>query len=274
MSTAPPVALTIAGSDPAGGAGIQADLKTFHQHGVYGAAVISLLTVQNTVSLRSVHVQPAELVEQQLSAVLEDLPIAACKTGALGDAAVVEAVAETLGRCDAPLVVDPVMISKAGAALLQDDALSALSRTLLPRATLVTPNLDEARRLSGRTIDTRGEGARDAARAIADLGCPGVLIKGGHRADAPTDLLLWEGHFHELAGVRVETRHTHGVGCTLSAAVCARLSQGHSVVEACRLAKRWLSAAIASAPGLGAGQGAVDHLAPVPPAAEDDRKST
>lgn len=269
----PPVALSIAGSDPSGGAGIQADLKTFHQHQVYGSAVITLITVQNTTSLDRVVPQSADLVRDQLLAVLSDLPVAACKTGALGDVSVVEVVADALDDHEAQLVVDPVMLSKQGAKLLDTDALAALTTQLLPRATLVTPNLEEARVLSGRTIDDDGQGARDAARAIADLGPAGVLLKGGHRSGAPTDLLLWDGDFIELPGVRVDTPHTHGVGCSLSAAVCARLSLGHSVVEACELAKAWVSSAIRSAPGIGAGQAAIDHLAPLPPAAKDGQSA-
>lgn len=260
MPAGPPVALTIAGSDPSGGAGIQADLKTFHQHRVYGAAVVSLLTVQNTVSVSQVSVQSGEFVAAQLRAVLSDLPVAACKTGALGEAPVVEAVAAALHGRNLPLVVDPVTLSKHGARLLQDAARETLRRALLPLCTLVTPNLAEAAELSGRPVAPNGAGAADAARAIADLGPRAVLVKGGHRSGPPMDLLWFDGVLHELPGERVHTQHTHGLGCTLSAAITARLAQGVEVPEACAGAKAWLTRAIASAPGLGAGQGAVDHL--------------
>lgn len=259
----PVVAVTVAGSDPSGGAGIQADLKTFHQHRVYGAAVVSLLTVQNTCSLTRVAVQPAELVAAQLQAVIDDLPVAACKTGALGDAEVVAAVADVLRGRDVPLVVDPVSMSKRGAPLLSPAALQALCRELLPLCSLVTPNLDEAAALSGRAIAASGQGAADAARAIADLGARAVLVKGGHREGPPVDLLLIDGQLHQLAGERIDTPHTHGLGCTLSAAICARLAGGTPLLQACVLAKGWLSRAIAAAPGLGGGQGGVDHLQPI-----------
>lgn len=256
-----PVALTVAGSDPSGGAGLQADLKTFQRHGVYGCAVVSLITVQNTRGVTRVVPLDAELVGAQLDAVLEDVPPRAWKTGALGTVAIVEAVAARAARLadgGPALVVDPVMISKHGASLIDEPARLALVRALLPHCALVTPNLHEAAALSGRRVETLAE-ARDAARAIAALGPRAVLVKGGHLEGAPVDVLFAEGVLHELHGARVDTRHTHGTGCTLSAAITARLALGRPLLEACACAKRWLAEALRTAPGLGAGVGPVNH---------------
>jgi hydroxymethylpyrimidine/phosphomethylpyrimidine kinase len=257
-----PVALTVAGSDPSGGAGIQADTKTFHQHGCYGCAVVTLLTVQNTRRLDRIEVVSPDLVAGQLRAVLEDMQPGAGKTGALGSAGVVEAVAEAIGEHPLPLVVDPVLASKQGAVLIDDTALRALQRYLLPRALLVAPNLDEAEVLAGRSARDR-QGIRDAARAIADLGSRAVIIKGGHLSGDAIDTLYHEGEFVEFSGTRVDARHTHGVGCAFSAAITAGLAKGKRLVEAVAEAKTWIGRAIASAPGIGGGVCAVDHHAPV-----------
>jgi len=256
------VALTIAGSDPSGGAGIQADIKTFHQHGCYGCAVITLLTVQNTLGLGRVEVLAADLVADQLRAVLEDIAPRAAKTGALGSAAVAEAVTDVLLGHPLPLVVDPVLTSKKGAILADDSALRSLRQCLLPRATLVTPNLDEAEALSGRPARDR-KSIRDAARAIADLGSEAVLVKGGHLAGDAVDTLYWKEEFFELSTSRIDSRHTHGVGCSLSAAITAGLARGHDLIAAVTRAKSWINRAIASAPGVGKGICAVDHHAMV-----------
>lgn len=260
------VALTIAGSDPSGGAGIQADLKTFHQHGVYGAAAITLLTVQSTRGVSHVEVMPAALVRDQARAVIDDVPPGAVKTGALGSAEVVRAVAELAAELACPLVVDPVMISKHGAPLLDDDAARALAEALLPHAFLVTPNAPEARALSGVEVTDRAS-ALEAARVLATRGPRAVLIKGGHLAgpDA-TDFLFVDGELHDIAGPRVASTSTHGTGCTYSAAITARLARGEALVPAVTAAKRWLTDAIRSAPGLGSGIGPLNHLWPVEPA--------
>jgi hydroxymethylpyrimidine/phosphomethylpyrimidine kinase len=266
-----PVALTVAGSDPSGGAGLQADLKTFQRHGVYGCAVVSLVTVQNTRGVTRVVPLDAVLVGAQLDAVLEDVPPGAWKTGALGTVEVVEAVAARAARVastGAQLVVDPVMISKHGASLIDEAARHALVRSLLPHCTLVTPNLHEAAALSGRVVTNLAE-AREAARAIGQLGPRAVLVKGGHLEGAPIDLLYSEGALHELRGARIETRHTHGTGCTLSAAITARLARRESLLDACTAAKAWLAEALRTAPGLGAGVGPVNH--DVDPAPFDPR---
>jgi len=255
------VALTVAGSDPSGGAGLQADLKTFERHDVYGCAVVTLITVQNTRGVMRVVPLDAELVGAQLDAVLDDIPPRAWKTGALGSRAIVEVIAARAARL-APtgvsLVVDPVMISKHGASLIDDAARDALVHALLPHCALVTPNLHEAAALTGQRVTTLAE-ARDAARAIAALGPRAVLVKGGHLDGAPVDVLFADGALHELRGERIETRHTHGTGCTLSAAITARLARGELLLDACLAAKRWLAQALRTAPGLGAGVGPVNH---------------
>lgn len=260
------VALTIAGSDPSGGAGIQADLKTFHQHGVYGSAVVSLLTVQNTRRVSRVEVMPAGLVAEQLDAVLEDLPIAAAKTGALGSPEIVGAVAARFAAGDIPLVVDPVRTAKHdGASLLSSGARRALLDQLLPAAALITANADEAAWLTEREVRDL-EGARAAAERLCALGARAVLIKGGHLpGDEAVDTLAIGRERHDLRAPRIAQRHTHGVGCSLAAAITANLALGLPLLAACERGKRWLHAAIAGAPGVGQGIGAVDHFAPLPP---------
>jgi hydroxymethylpyrimidine/phosphomethylpyrimidine kinase len=254
-------ALTIAGSDPSGGAGIQADLKTFHQHGVYGMAVISLLTVQNTQSVTRVDPVSPELLKQQLDAVLADIPPGAIKTGALGNAALIEVVAAT--KFDAPLVVDPVMISKHGHALLAREAQHALRTKLLPITTLLTPNAHEAAALTGREVNTLAQ-AEDAARALAELGPKAVLVKGGHLSETDAiDVLFTENRVIHLRATRVNTTHTHGTGCTSSAAITANLARGLSLEEAVRRAKEFLTRALASPPNVGHGIGPVNHHARV-----------
>lgn len=258
-----PIALTIAGSDPSGGAGLQADLKTFHAHGVYGASVVTLITVQNTVSVRRVEVLDGTLVREQLDAVLDDLDVAAAKSGALGNAEIVRVVAEAVRRRRLRLVVDPVMISKHGAPLLDPIASRALVEELLPVAFLVTPNLPEAGALLGREVRDLAS-ARDAARAIADLGPPAVLVKGGHLlGDRAVDVLFAEGALHELDAARIETRAGHGTGCTLSAAITARLSRGEALGAAVVGAKRWLTVALERAPEIGHGISPVEHRLPL-----------
>src|ERR1035441_7374456 len=205
----PPIALTIAGSDPSGGAGIQADLKTFHQFGVYGEAVITLLTVQNTVRVARVVVMPPALVLEQLAAVLEDIPPGAAKTGALGSAEMVEAVARAAADFKFPLVVDPVMVSKHGLSLLPPGAVAAVRDLLLPRAFLITPNVPEAEALTGLEIRTPDDMRRAAVR-LREMGPRAVLIKGGHLEGDAIDLLLDGDRWHEFPAPRVPTPHTHG----------------------------------------------------------------
>jgi len=248
------IALTIAGSDPSGGAGVQADLKTFQQFGVYGEAVVTLLTVQNTQAVSEVHTLDPALVIRQIQAVIEDIPPAAAKTGALGNVEIIEAVAGLAATFSFPLVVDPVMVSKHGARLLAPDAVTALRHKLLPRALLLTPNLPEAEALTGRSISTKEE-MRTAAQCLLDLGCPNVLIKGGHLPGQPVDLLYSKSGVRFFEGTRIETRHTHGTGCTYSAAITAGLALGHALEESVAQAKAFVRRAIETAPGLGAGNG-------------------
>lgn len=255
-----PVALTIAGSDPSGGAGVQADLKTFHRFGVYGESVITLVTVQNTVRVSRVEVLPVDLVEQQLAAVLEDIPPAAAKTGALGSAEMVKAVARMAASFPFPLVVDPVMVSKHGRPLLPEDAVRSLRDELLPRAALVTPNVPEVEALTGLKI--RGEEEmRRAAEQILAMGARAVLIKGGHLEGDAVDG-LWDGsEWREFRSIRVETPHTHGTGCTYSAAIAAHLARGSALASAVAEAKQFVHEAIRTNPGLGHGSGPVNHWA-------------
>ena len=254
------VALTIAGSDPSGGAGIQADLKTFHQFGVYGEAVITLLTVQNTVRVSRVEVMPEGLVLEQIAAVVEDIPPGAAKTGALGSAGMVAAVAGAAAGFAFPLVVDPVMVSKHGLPLLPAEAVGAIRELLLPRAALITPNVPEAEALTGMKISAAVE-MRAAACRLREMGARAVLIKGGHLEGEAIDLLLDGGEWYVFEGERVDTRHTHGTGCTYSAAITAGLALGLGMADAVGKAKRFIQEAIRTNPGLGSGCGPVNHHA-------------
>lgn len=258
----PRVALTIAGSDSCGGAGIQADLKTFQRFGVYGASALTLITAQNTESVREVQLLEPELVAKQIAAVAEDLELRATKTGALGSRALVESVSCAIAEHGiANLVVDPVMISKHGDALLPARSIEVLKRRLLPMASLVTPNLYEAAALLGRPVESEKQ-MRDAARALCDLGAAAALVKGGHLAgDEAVDLLFDGSEFVRLSAPRIDTPHTHGTGCTYAAAVTALLARGLALHDAVRQAKDFITRAIGSAPGLGHGAGPVNHWA-------------
>jgi hydroxymethylpyrimidine/phosphomethylpyrimidine kinase len=257
-----PIALTIAGSDPSGGAGIQADLKTFHQLHVFGTSAITLVTVQNSTRVSRVEMLDPALVTEQIEAVLEDLPPRAVKTGALGTAAIIDAVCACAIEC--PLVIDPVMISKHGAALIDAHAREALRRLIAAKATLVTPNLHEAAELAGMPLEDPDQ-MRAAAVRIALFAGSGrsisVLVKGGHLQGDAVDILYHEGRFTELRSARLDTRHTHGTGCTYSAAITAYLARGLPMLDAVTRAKRFIKEAIRTNPGLGAGSGPVNHWA-------------
>jgi hydroxymethylpyrimidine/phosphomethylpyrimidine kinase len=255
-----PTALTIAGSDPSGGAGIQADLKTFHQHKVYGMAVVTLLTVQNTRGVRAVYPVQASHVARQLEAVLLDIPPRAAKTGALGNEKIIQTVAACAAKFRFPLVIDPVMISKHGAPLLPKKAVRVFIKKLLPHAALVMPNLYEAEVLSG--IRVRDAASMEkAARVIAGFGPGAVLVKGGHLRGEALDLFYQAGRVHCFKTPRIKTRHTHGTGCTYSAAITAELARGKDLYRAIASAKRFITKAIRTAPGLGHGVGPVNHFA-------------
>lgn len=256
-----PRALTIAGSDSGGGAGIQADLKTFAAFGVYGASAITAITAQNTVGVRAIHEVPPDVVAAQIDAVLEDIGADAVKTGMLSSAAIIEAVADRLhSHTFGALVVDPVMVAKSGDALLRPEAVRALIELLLPLAAVVTPNAPEASVLSG--VEVRDEeSAREAARRIHVLGPAIVIVKGGHLAGNRSDDLFFDGRsFEVLSGRRIETPHTHGTGCTFSAAIAACLACGMDPLAAAREARAFLQGAIEHAEPLGAGRGPVNHF--------------
>jgi hydroxymethylpyrimidine/phosphomethylpyrimidine kinase len=266
-----PVALSIAGSDPSGGAGVQADLKTFHQLRVFGTAAITLITVQNTTRVSRVETLDPALVAEQIAAVLEDMHPRAAKTGAMGTAAIIEAVGKRWRDAPpgCPLVVDPVMISKHGAPLMDAGGRGALRDFLIPQAALVTPNLPEASELADMPVETADQ-MKEAAIRIARSGSRSlpvsVLIKGGHLAgpgfeDETLDILYHHGGFSEFRAPRVDTRHTHGTGCAYSAAITAFLARGFAMPDAVAGAKQFVDAAIRTAPGLGAGAGPVNHWA-------------
>jgi hydroxymethylpyrimidine/phosphomethylpyrimidine kinase len=254
------VALTIAGSDPSGGAGLQGDLKTFHAHGVYGEAVVSLLTVQNTRGVLRVEPVSAEWIAAQLEALWDDLPPRAAKTGALASVSALEAVAESFRTRRCPLVVDPVFSASLGHAFASEDVVRALPTTLLPVCALVTPNAPEAERLTGIAVEDVASAER-AARALLDLGAQAALVKGGHLPGAPVDVLACrDGTRLVLSGERVHTQHTHGTGCTYAAAITARLARGADLVSAVSGAKAWLSRILRHPLGLGSGRGPLNHL--------------
>ena len=249
-------ALTIAGSDSGGGAGIQADLKTFSALGVYGTSAITAITAQNTCGVLAVETLAPALVTQQIAAVLADIRIDAVKIGMLATPAVIAAVAEALQGWTGPVVLDPVMVAKSGDALLQDDAIAALTRYLLPRADLLTPNLPEAARLLDQPLAETTAEAEAQGFALLDLGARAVLMKGGHAAgQICTDLLITRDGVLALTAPRIATRNTHGTGCSLSSAIAAELAKGQSLPLSLRRAHGWLQGAIAAADRLGIGQG-------------------
>jgi hydroxymethylpyrimidine/phosphomethylpyrimidine kinase len=254
-------ALTIAGSDSSGGAGIQADLKTFAALGVYGTSAITAVTAQNTVGVVEIYPLPADLVTAQIEAIAGDILVHATKTGMLATAAIVEAVTAAIKELDLPLVVvDPVMVSKSGARLLDEDGIQMLRTELIPRCTVVTPNIPEAELLSGRRIGSI-EDARAAAHEIHQIGGSAVVITGGHGAgDEIVDLLFDGDLFTELQTVRIDTPNTHGTGCTFASAMAANLARGHAIVDAFVHAQDYVAGAIRHALTIGHGHGPVDHF--------------
>ena len=254
-----PVALTIAGSDSGGGAGIQADLKVFMALGCHGASALTALTAQNTIGVTGIHEIPPEFVVEQIDAVATDIGVDAAKTGMLASAPVIEAVAETVERHGIrPLVVDPVFVSKHGDSLLADDAVDALTKRLFPLATVVTPNLHEAGAIVGDDITTL-DGMKTAARSLHSLGPRAVLVKGGHLgADRAIDVLFDGSEAIEISGPRYDTEDTHGTGCALAAAIAARLAHGDDLLEAVRFAKEFVAGAIDRSLRLGRGYGPVN----------------
>ncbi len=259
--------LVVAGSDSGGGAGIQADIKTITALGAYAATAVTAITAQDTRGVHAIHAVPVAVVARQIEVVLDDIGADAVKTGMLGDASLIATVAGLLadrapGRT---LVVDPVMVAKGGARLLPDDAVDALRRLLVPRATVLTPNLPEAAALAGFAVEDEAA-MREACAALLALGPEAVLLKGGHLGgDALVDLLATRaGGIVAFRDRRIASRHTHGTGCTLASAIAAGLAQGLGIADAVRRARDYVRAAIGSAPGFGAGHGPLNHLVPDP----------
>lgn len=254
-------ALTIAGSDSGGGAGIQADLKTFAAHGIFGVSAITAITAQNTVGVTAVETLAADLVTAQIEAVASDIQLHATKTGMLGTAAIVEAVAAAIAELDLPLVVvDPVMLAKSGDRLLDEDAVGAMKAELLPRALVVTPNIPEAEALTGVRIDST-DTARLAAERLHSATGAAVVVKGGHASGPEVLDLLFDGKaFHEFRTPRIETRNTHGTGCTFASALAANLALGFPLDEATARAQEYVAGAIRHALALGHGHGPLDHF--------------
>jgi hydroxymethylpyrimidine/phosphomethylpyrimidine kinase len=252
-----PVALTIAGSDSSGGAGIQADLKTFAALGVYGASVITALTAQNTNGVSAIHTIPAEFVTAQTDAVFGDLEVKAVKIGMLAQRATVDAVAAGLTRWSPRhIVLDPVMVATSGDRLLASDAVEGLRTRLIPRASLITPNLPEAAALLGEAVATNEAAIESQGKRLLSMGCAAVLINGGHgQGSESTDYLFRSSGTIALAAPRTATKNTHGTGCSLSSAIAAGLAKGEDLETAVRHAKTWISAAIAAADRLGVGHG-------------------
>lgn len=270
-----PVALTIAGSDSGGGAGIQADLKTFSALGVYGCSAIAALTAQNTRAVTGIHDVPAEFVALQIDAVFSDIRVDAVKIGMLSRPETIAAVADGLERWKPRhVVLDPVMVAKSGDRLLHEEAVASLKQRLLPLATLITPNLPEAAVLLGEPAATEARQMAGVAARLQGLGVRNVLLKGGHLEGGQSpDLLLAEGEIYRLEAERVATRNTHGTGCTLSSAIAALLARGMPLPVAARLAKDWLAGALRAADdlGIGHGHGPVHHFHALWPLLEDPR---
>jgi hydroxymethylpyrimidine/phosphomethylpyrimidine kinase len=257
--------LVIAGSDSGGGAGIQADIKTITALGAFAATAITALTAQNTLGVHGVMPVPPDFIRQQIEVVLSDIGADVIKIGMLGDAATIDTVCEALVEFapNVPVVLDPVMVAKGGHALLAAEAVDSLRRRLLPLAAVITPNLPEAEALTGRTIGGEAD-MRGAARALLAMGVPAALLKGGHLpSDIVVDLLATEAGTEAFAASRIPTRNTHGTGCTTASAVAAGLAQGLSLRDAVNRARRYVRAAIETAPGLGRGHGPLNHAVTV-----------
>ena len=261
------ITMTVAGSDSGGGAGIQADLKTFAALRVFGTCAVTALTVQNSMGVTGIHCPPADIIKAQILAVGRDFPIDAVKTGMLGNRETISAVAEGLRELGIKkIVADPVMVAQSGDALLQEDAVDAVRKIIVPMAMILTPNIPEAEKLSGIKIDS----IRDmtaAAKAIADMGCPAVLVKGGHMPETEriiTDILLSDGELYMLQDERIDTHANHGTGCTLSSAIAAELAAGSCLLEAVIRGRRYLRAGLRNGVTAGHGAGCLGHAVVMP----------
>ena len=256
----PPVAMTIAGSDSGGGAGIQADLKTFSALGVFGTSTLTAITAQNTVGVTAVHEIPTDVIAAQIDAVVTDIGADAVKTGMLSSPEIVATVADAVRRHGiANLVVDPVMVAKSGDRLLRAEAIATICNELIPLAKVVTPNIPEAEDLTGRSIESDDD-ARQAAQAIIDMGAKSVVIKGGHRDGPPTDILYDGAEFIEFTAERIPSTSTHGTGCTFASAVAAGLAHDLDTPTAVKQAKEYVTAAISAAYPIGQGHGPLHHF--------------
>lgn len=259
-----PIALTIAGSDSSGGAGIQADLKSFSALGVYGASALTAITAQNTIGVSAIHVVPPEIVAAQIKAVLEDLAVKAIKIGMLGAGSIVDSVADALSAYrPVPVVLDPVMVAQTGAALIDDGAVARLIERLFPLARLITPNLPEAARLLGQEMAQSEEEMAAQGRELLRLGASAVLVKGGHGEGADAvDLLVTPQGVRRFSAARVLTGNSHGTGCSLSAAIAANVARGFALEDAIGRAKAWLTEGLRHADELdvGKGQGPIHHF--------------
>jgi len=253
--------LTIAGSDPSGGAGIQADLKTLSANGVFGMSVLTSITAQNTCGVSTVFHLPPDIIEAQIDAIFSDIPVTTIKTGMLATPSIIMTVSKRLiTKSIEHLVVDPVMVAKGGHVLLEEEAISSLKSELCPQAFLITPNIFEAEVLSGMTIMTLAE-VRTAAKIIYELGCRHVLIKGGHLQEQPGTDLLYDGRFFRMyKGEYLQTQNTHGTGCTLASAIAAHLAKGKPIADAVEAAKAYTTEAIRHSFTLGKGHGPTDHF--------------
>ena len=253
--------LTIAGSDSGGGAGVQADLKAMSANGTYAMSVITSITAQNTTGVTAIHDLPESIVEAQIDAIFVDFDVAAVKTGMLSSAALASLVSRKLQQYHVPwIVVDPVMVSKSGQDLLQADAIDAVKQALIPLASVITPNIHEAERLTGLTIRSLAE-ARQAAKALHQLGCQHVLLKGGHLLEQPATDLLYDGRFFRMyKGEWIDTPHTHGTGCTFASALSAHLALGKPLPDAVDAAKQYVTEAIRHSLAIGQGRGPTNHF--------------
>lgn len=259
-----PCALTIAGSDPSGGAGIQADLKTFQELKAYGMSVITSLTAQNTTGVQGVHHVPVEMIDKQIESILSDIEVHAFKTGMLANTEIMEAVAKRAKEFNAPFVMDPVMVATSGDALVAEEAQDYLKKQLLPLATVVTPNIPEAEVITGITISSLADMERASRIIVEKFGAKTALVKGGHFTDTDESVdVLYDGEeMKRFTAKRIDTKNSHGTGCTLSAAITAYLAKGYSIAAAIEHAKKYITEAIAHSFDLGKGSGPTNHWAP------------
>lgn len=257
-----PTSLTIAGTDPTGGAGIQADLKTFQELKSYGMSAITSVVAQNTTGVESTHHIPLYMLEDQLDVMINDIPVHAFKTGMIAHVDMMEIIKEKIPRLNAPYVMDPVMVTTSGDTLIEKEARQFLRKELLPLTTLVTPNIPEAEHLLERPIETLEEMQQAAKNIVREFGVKAALVKGGHIQGDATDILYDGKELHRFSTERIDTTNTHGTGCTLSAAITAYLSHGASLIQAIEKAKQYITLAIKHALDLGYGNGPTNHFAP------------